>query len=44
MILNLFKFVAYNSEEKFELIATSVKNAKAVILLLHSWFSQFKFS
>ena len=33
MILNLFKFATYNPEEKFELIATSLKNAKAVILL-----------
>ena len=33
MFLNLFKFATYNPEEKFELIATSLKNAKAVVLL-----------
>lgn len=33
IIYNLFKFVAHNPEEKFELIATSIKNAKAVLLL-----------
>lgn len=33
IILNLLKFATYNPEEKFELIATSLKNAKAVCLL-----------
>jgi len=33
IIYNLFKFAAHNPEEKFELIATSIKNAKAVYLL-----------
>ncbi len=28
MILNLFNFATYNPEEKFELIATSVKMLK----------------